>query len=133
MSEQRALGIKLELEPNPEGDNNFDINIKDGRASLTYLASKIKNGWLNNAGDVVLFFEDCIASKFIASEPNVNIYPGWSELESDFGEIESSQWLASFPEHCNSYHHYFFALNHNFFECIAKSFYTELHSENKDR
>jgi len=78
---------------------------------------------LVDAGDVTIVFSNCIASKYVGSEPDDDIYPGWFEMESHFGELEKSEWLSNFPEHCRGYHHYIFGLNHQFFECVAKSFH----------
>lgn len=122
MSEQLAKEIKLELEPNPEGDNSFQVKIKERDTRLTYFASKLEKGRLVNAGDVTIVFSKCIASRYIGSEPDGNLYPGLREIESHFCEIEKSEWVSSFPEQCRNYHHYMFCLNHQIFECVAESF-----------
>ena len=122
MSQEIAVDIPLDLEPNPEGDNCFEVVINEGTSRLTYFASKMENGYLVNAGDVVVAFSGCVASRYLGSELDGELYPGWNQLESDFCKINNSQWVASFPNQIETYHHYVFSLNHQVFECIAESF-----------
>jgi hypothetical protein len=98
------------------------VSIIEGVASLTYFASKMESGVLVNAGDVTLVFSDCVASKYFGSEPEGELYPGWNELGSEFCEIVNSQWVAGFMRINKNHHHYVFCLNHQVFECIAKSY-----------
>lgn len=119
---ERVLNIPLDFMSNPEGDNCFEVSISAGVTHLTYFASKMENNVLVNAGDVTLVFSNCVASKYLGSEPESELYPGWYELESDFCEIDNSQWVAEFTNKNTNYHHYVFCLNHQVFECIAKSY-----------
>ncbi len=122
MSQEIAIDIPLDLEPNPEGDNCFEVVINEGISRLTYFASKIENGYLVNAGNVVLTFSGFVASRYVGSEAEGELYPGWNQLESDFCEINNSQWVTSFPNQIKKYNHYVFSLNHQVYECIAESF-----------
>ena len=122
MLQEIATDIPLDLDPNPEGDNCFEVVINEGVSRLTYLASKMENGYLVNTGNVVLAFLGCVASRYIVSEPDGELYTGWNKLESDFCEINNSQWVTSFPNQAEIYHHYVFSLNHQVYECIAEGF-----------
>ncbi|AWF82278.1 hypothetical protein BTJ40_16385 [Microbulbifer sp. A4B17] len=120
MSQETAVDIPLDLDPNPEGDNCFEVVISEGVSRLTYFASKMENGYLANAGEVVVTFSGFVASRYVGSEPAGELYPGWNQLESSFCEIKNSQWAASFSNNIEIYHHYVFCLNHQVYECIAK-------------
>lgn len=122
MPQEIAISIPLEQVPNPEGDNRFEVKINEGSAWLTYFASKMVDNCLVNFGNVTLLFSNCVASKYVGSEPDDELYPGWYEVESDFCEINNSQWAASFMNQDVNYHHYVFCLNHQVFECIAESY-----------
>ncbi|MCU7867300.1 MAG: hypothetical protein KZQ98_02040 [Candidatus Thiodiazotropha sp. (ex Lucinoma borealis)] len=121
MSKEIAKDIELALTPNPEGDNSFKISITEGEAKLSYFASKKTGNELVNAGDIELIISDCVASKYLGSEPEGDLYPGWHDLESDLCEIENSKWAKTFIALHGRYRHYVFSLNHQIFECIAQS------------
>lgn len=123
MPNQTTRAIALDYEPNPEGDNRIDVDIRERETRVAYIANMQNSG---NPCEVDLVFENCVATKYIATEPDDSICPGWSSMNSDFGEIEASPWVSQFPHHISHYRHFVFGLNHCFFECIAESYRVEL-------
>ena len=122
MSEEKAKDIDLEYLPNPEGDNSFEVKINEGSTTLKYFANNISGGQLVNAGDVALTFSNCISVNYQGSEPNEETYPGWNNCKSDLCEVINSKWLKLVVPNTCEYRHFVFALYHQLFECLAKSY-----------